>query len=218
MTAARGTSAASDGWSGRATMVPSATPDTESAVKSIAALAIALVAFAASGVAVAGDGPMEWDLKGQKIGMSKEESLALAPAAMCKEYAPGVDMCIDKKATFAGAPAHLVLKFLDGKLIGVYANQFDWSFADEAGAGLTQKFGPAKTQSSRTVHVADRRGNITSTYRVWKEGTVALVVEPFDDIRDGNHFAAVKLSDTAVHDQIWIPRAQGKKVAAAGDL
>jgi hypothetical protein len=199
-------------------MLTTANPDTESAMKRIARLALALVALATSSAALAGDGAAQWDLKGQKLGMPKEESLALAPNAACKEYAPGVDMCIDKSATFAGTPAHLVLKFLDGKLIAVYANQFDWSKAEEAGAGLTQKFGPAKGQTGRTVHVMDRRGNISSTYYLWQNGSEALVVEPFDDVRDGEHFAAVKLTDTAVHDKVWLPRAKGQKVADASDL
>ncbi len=186
-------------------------------MKLIAILAFS-VACLASSVAIAGDAAAVWELKGQKLGMTKEASLALAPNATCKEYAPGVDMCIDSTATFAGSPAHLVLKFLDGKLISVTANQLDWQKAEEAGAGLVQKFGPADRQAARSTHVMDRRGTISSTYRLWQDGDIALAVEPFEDVKEGNYFASVDLSDTAVHDQVWLPRAKGQKVAASSDL
>lgn len=186
--------------------------------------ALILASLAAAGFATfaanvhAAEGGKQLELKGQRIGMTRAESLAIAPAAECEVMAPGVEMCIDKQATLVDMPGHLVLKFLDGRLVSATVNRIDWTAAEKTASALTAKFGAADERAFRVEEVMDTRQNLRSEHSVWRSGSVSLSVVPFARSHKGQHFASVSLMDVAAHDANWLPRARGEHVASTTDL
>lgn len=161
-----------------------------------------------------------WELKGLKLGMTAEEAKPKFPASVCEQLAPGVELCVDKTATLAGAPAHLVTKYLDGRLISVTLNHISRQQAASAAQGLIAKFGDA-TQTTvkwKYVEADDKYQNIT--YHQWRDGNIILFVDPLDLYlpKKRVQYSAVKLTDLTKHDGVWLQRASNPGAAAATDL
>ncbi|GGD58628.1 hypothetical protein [Pseudoxanthomonas indica] len=123
----------------------------------LSALLLVMICTTASGGASAqvSASPSDWELKGLKLDMTIEEVKARFPASECKTRAPGIEMCIDKTATFAGGSAHLVTKFLDGQLVSITLNRISIEQTESAGQGLIAKFGappPPPERLAAQVH------------------------------------------------------------------
>jgi len=184
-----------------------------------AVFAAALIASAAASAQQAPGKSASWELKGLKLGMTTEEVTAKFPGATCKNLAQGIDLCVDETATFAGGPAHVVTKFLDGHLINVTINHISRDQAASAAQGLIAKFG----QTSRTdvkwkyVEADDKMENVT-TY-IWNDGDALMFTNPLDEYvaKTKTQYSAVHLRDRGAHDGIWLARAKNPKAVVATD-
>lgn len=181
-----------------------------------------VIALLESGTALAqSTGTSEtWELKGLRLGMPADEVKSTYPASECEQLALGVELCVDKTATFAGGPAHLVTKFLDGRLISITVNHITRNQATSAAQGLIAKFGDATkvTTKWKYVEADDKMQNVTT--HLWLDGDVLIFVDPLDLYlpKSKTQYSAVRLSDRAKHDGAWLPRANAPKTAPATDL
>lgn len=161
-----------------------------------------------------------WELKGLRLDMAAAEVKAMFPASECKLLARGVELCVDKTATFAAGPAHLVTKFLDGRLINVTLNRISRTQAASAAQGLIAKFGPTSYSNTKWKYVEadDKMQNVTT--HVWNDGDIVLFVEPLDEFirKTGTQYSAVTLTSRSKHDGAWIDRANNPDADVATDL
>ena len=159
----------------------------------------------------------QWELKGVSLNMPAAQAKELFPAATCQNMAPGVELCEDVNAQFAGGTARVVLKFLDGRLISIVANDLDRNQAESAAQGLTTKFGAANTTTAQNRYVQQLDRRVTANAYVWRDGDATITVLPFERGRVGGKefYAQVTLSLIGLHDTVWLPRARGEAVMTA---
>lgn len=159
----------------------------------------------------------QWELKGVSLNMPAEQAKQLFPSAECKTMAPGVELCEDTNAQFAGGSSRVVLKFLDGRLISIIANDLDRNQAQTAAQGLTAKFGAANSTNAQNRYVQQFDRRITANAYVWQDGDATITVLPFERGRKGGKefYSQVALSLISLHDTVWLPRARGEAVMTA---
>lgn len=170
-----------------------------------------------SGAAVAATSSAQWDLKGVSLNMPAEQAKQLFPSADCKVMSEGVELCEDVNSQFAGGSARVVLKFLDGRLISIAANDLNRDQAESAAQGLTTKFGAASTTNAQNRFVQQLNRRVTANAYVWRDGDASITVLPFERGRTGGKefYSQVTLSLIGLHDTVWLPRARGEAVMTA---
>lgn len=115
------------------------------------------------------------DLKGVKLGMTRDELLAAFPGGSYggRPLPNGVDclasgdFCSVNVGTLAGIPTQLQVRFLNGKLADAYSGRFDPAQFDQVVEALKSKFGAPTTTT--TGKVQNRMGNtFDNPHFVWK--------------------------------------------------
>lgn len=133
-------------------------------MKKLICIALALASTTASAL----------DLKGVKLGMTREELLAAFPAGGHggRPLPNGVD-CVSAEAcsvnvgTIAEVPTQLHVHFVNGKLADAYSGDLSPSNFDQVVEALKSKFGPPT--ATTTSKVQNRMGNtFDNPSYVWK--------------------------------------------------
>jgi len=115
------------------------------------------------------------DLKGIKLGMTREEFLALFPEKPASlKPLPNTSICFSNGGfcgvnvgTIAGIPMTLNVNFIDGKVADVYSGRFDPAQFEQVVEALKSKFGPPTTTAMGKVQ--NRMGNsFDNPHYVWK--------------------------------------------------
>lgn len=183
-------------------------------------LAIIATAAILGSPAVAQEAPPQWELKGLHLDMTIDEVKTAFPASECKNYAPGIDMCIDETATFAGGSAHLVTKFVDGQLINVTVNRISIDQTESAAQGLIAKFGQPQQNFTRRVYVKSTKSNRVVSSLTWEANEASIDVDPMDLYlpKANQNFGTVVLMYRDRHNNVWVPRAKGQSNPVATDI
>jgi hypothetical protein len=161
----------------------------------------------------------QWEIKGIRLGASREQVLAAAPALACQAepFDPGLESCRDAHAVLADKPALLRVKLLDGRVVLVELARLSRKQAAAAADALAAKYGPANFISEATFRHAFGDHVEKAPKHRWVDGDVQLVVNPLEVDASGMPSGAVYLFDVQQHDAQWLDRyrAKGKGKEAA---
>jgi hypothetical protein len=161
-----------------------------------------------------------WEIKGIRLGASKDDVLAAVPGVVCKVEAfdAGLESCRDENAMLADKRALLRVKLLDGKVVLVELANLGRKQLEAATDALAAKFGPPTDIDESTYKPSFGDHVVRGPRHRWIDGDVQLVMNALEPRSDGGFpEGAVYLFDVDAHDKEWLGRyrAKGKGREAA---
>lgn len=163
-----------------------------------------------------------FELKGIALGDDMEAVKAKLTNPDCETFGDGIAaQCYVEHTTIAEKPAELLVRFLDGKVISVSVTGMTQEDAYAAADALKIKYGQPDYVNEQRYTIVRPKSNRSAIFRVpfWKVTPEddRLFVEPATYTDKSFTYAAVKLMNLHLHNNIWMAHKNGV-AGAANDL
>ncbi len=188
---------------------------------------LAALATLVAAPSFAQDAP-ELELKGFRVGMAAEDAKSVNPDAACEVLGPDLERCTNEDASLNERKARLEVFLMDGKLVMASFQRLQTRHSQDIALLLAEKFGPPTSQWNETRWHMGSQSNERRQKSIWDRNGVQLQVLPFafEDVREQNTFASVRIVDAVTWDQQWLPRLRaaqeeqknGKRTLSRADI